>query len=74
MIEDPGNPPDAGGSGDAGAETVKPESLTRRHPGYTAQPFAFSKHAIAVKGVALILDIDLKLRERPSVADEALVL
>jgi hypothetical protein len=25
-------------------------------------------------GVALILDIDLKLRERPSVADEALVL
>jgi hypothetical protein len=40
-------------------------------PGVSANPL---KHIQVITGVALMLDIDLKLREQPSVAGGVLVL
>ena len=48
LVEDPDIRPDTSASSNAGNEAVSPESPTRRNPAYAAQPFGFSKHAIAV--------------------------
>src|SRR5665213_1140570 len=48
LVEDPDIRPDTSASNNAGNEAVSPESPTRRNPPYVAEPFGFSKHAIAV--------------------------